>query len=464
VTSPRAKRTTGGSVAIVPWGDVIEDFLDPLGLSIEQFAGEMSGGWLFGYVDALRRAGVDAVVVCVSRSVRRPCRIEHEPTGAPLHLLPASGAYRALRPLVRDPYAYTTPDAVAAPGVRAHVARHASPYLATPVGALARVLRHECCRALVVQEYEYARFDVCATLGAAVGLPVFATFQGGTLQLTALEPFVRPLTVRLSAGLIVPSSREERRVRARYRMPADRIARIFNPLDVQVWQPAAASDRSATRRSVGIEPDALVVAWHGRVDLYRKGLDVLLHAWADLASNWTGRPLRLLLVGSGPDSAALDDAVRSRGLDGVRRIDEYVLDRGRVAALLRAADVYAFPSRHEGFPVAPVEAMACGLPVVGADAPGVRDILAGGEHAGGVVVPAVDAPAMSAALRRLLHDASLRARLATNAEARARTAFSLEAVGRQLRRFLVERRPVHGPAHPLEQPARQPGAVTAHGR
>ena len=38
------------AVAIFPWGDVIEEFLDPLGLTIEDYAERMRGGWLFGYV------------------------------------------------------------------------------------------------------------------------------------------------------------------------------------------------------------------------------------------------------------------------------------------------------------------------------------------------------------------------------------------------------------------------------
>jgi glycosyltransferase involved in cell wall biosynthesis len=54
---------------------------------------------------------------------------------------------------------------------------------------------------------------------------------------------------------------------------------------------------------------------------------------------------------------------------------------------LSVADVYVFPSRHEGFPVAPLEAMACGLPIVAAYAPGICDILSEGEESGGLVVP-----------------------------------------------------------------------------
>ena len=46
-----------GPIAIFPWGEVIELFLDPLGLTAEDFAERMDGGWLFGYIAALARQG-----------------------------------------------------------------------------------------------------------------------------------------------------------------------------------------------------------------------------------------------------------------------------------------------------------------------------------------------------------------------------------------------------------------------
>jgi len=55
------------TVAIFPWGDVIEDFLDPIGLTVSDFVERMSGGWLFGYVAALHASGWRAVIVCVSK-------------------------------------------------------------------------------------------------------------------------------------------------------------------------------------------------------------------------------------------------------------------------------------------------------------------------------------------------------------------------------------------------------------
>jgi len=99
--------------------------------------------------------------------------------------------------------------------------------------------------------------------------------------------------------------------------------------------------------------------------------------------------------------------------------------------------VYAFPSRHEGFPVAPVEALALGLPVVAAAAPGISEILAGGERSGGVVVPVGDAVALASALTRLVHDECYRAKLSALARKRATAVFSPEVVGQRLRTVLL---------------------------
>jgi starch synthase len=192
-----------------------------------------------------------------------------------------------------------------------------------------------------------------------------------------------------------------------------------------MWPPA---DRDEARSALGIPREARVVVWHGRVDLHRKGLDVLVAAWKEVRR---GRDLRLLLLGSGRDAKALRELLG--GEPGVHWTGEYVNDREAICRHLAAADVYAFPSRHEGFPVAPVEAMACGLPVVAADAPGVADIL---EDRAGVVVPVGDAEAFARALRALLDDEASRAELGARARRRVEERFSHESVGRELRAFL----------------------------
>jgi len=56
-------------LAVLPWGDLIEDFLDEIGISLEDFSSKMTGGWLFGYVDALRLHGIRTCIFCFSDRV-----------------------------------------------------------------------------------------------------------------------------------------------------------------------------------------------------------------------------------------------------------------------------------------------------------------------------------------------------------------------------------------------------------
>jgi starch synthase len=195
-------------------------------------------------------------------------------------------------------------------------------------------------------------------------------------------------------------------------------------------------DRGAARAALGITPDAQVIAWHGRVVMHKKGLDLLLDAWEQLCRERPQRELRLVLVGSGHDAAVMRQRVAT--LRGVIWIDHFVHDASELRRYLSAADVYAFPSRYEGFPVALIEAMACGLPVVAADADGVTDILEGGDASGGLVVPGDDADCLTHALSGLLDDEGWRHELGRRARQRAERCFSLKSVGEQLRNFLLD--------------------------
>jgi starch synthase len=423
-------------IALVDWSHLLEDFLDPIGVPFEAFCTEMTGGWMFGYLDALRHAGCRPVLFCVSARVTDVTRSEHVPTGATICVLPAPAGYRRVRMRVPNPYAV---DLAAAAGdlqgprrLWTAFLKEVSPYLATPLRTLARELRRERCCVILCQEYEHARFDACVLLGRLAGLPVYATFQGGNWQLSRFERPLRPVALRACAGLIVASSVEAERLRRCYNVPAGKIAPIFNPIDLRLWPPVARHEREEARAALGIPPGARVVAWHGRVEIHRKGLDLLVAAWEAIRRTRAGR---LLLVGTGRDAPALR-ALLANGA-GIHWIDEYVTDRALLRRHLAAADVYAFPSRNEGFPMAPVEAMACGLPVVGADAPGVADILGAGPDAAGTVVPVGDAESLAQALGRLLDDEELSVALGARARRRVEERFSRESVGRELRTFLT---------------------------
>ena len=252
------------------------------------------------------------------------------------------------------------------------VLRELALYLPTPPIRVGRVLRQIKCRAVLCQEYEYPRFDICVVVGRLLRIPVFATFQGGDYQRSRIERWSRPLTLRGCSGLIIGASTEIARVRSRYGVPVSKLARVGNPINTGLWRPA---DQDRARRALGIPAEAMVVAWHGRISVWKKGLDILIEAWAELTAQHVDVDLRLILIGGGEDAPWLAERIESLGPRGIHWHAVYTLDQLMIRDCLSAADVYAFPSRHEGFAVALLEAMACGLPVAAADASAVVDAL-----------------------------------------------------------------------------------------
>jgi glycosyltransferase involved in cell wall biosynthesis len=435
------------TLGLLPWGNVIEDFLDGIGLSIDAFCTEMTGGWLFGYVDALKWAGWRTVVFCTSARVQAPERRTHRDTGATICLLPASRSYRAVSSLMKNPYGWELHQVFGRAPTWARpvqtVLRSVAPYLATPLRSLARELRREGCAALLCQEYEYARFDACVRLGRRMRLPVFATFQGGDRPASRLEAWVRPWSIAAARGLIVPARSEAQRVTQVYRISDNKIGLIPNPIDLSRWPTI---ERGIARAALGLPIEARIAIYHGRIEMHRKGIDLLLEAWRRVVSERSGRDLRLIIVGSGRDADRLRRYLNGAPVPGLHWVAEYVTDRDIIRHYLCAADVYASASRQEGFPVALLEAMACAVPVVSTDAQGVPDILQDNEAAGGILVPRDDPIALAAALGRIIDDEAFARRLARAARRHVEMHFSMPAVGAQLSRFLTSHGAIAGTA------------------
>ncbi|MFJ5263786.1 glycosyltransferase [Streptomyces sp. NPDC088387] len=168
---------------------------------------------------------------------------------------------------------------------------------------------------------------------------------------------------------------------------------VPNGVDTGRFHPAAVD----TVRSALLpldDPRAPLVVCVGRL-CRQKGQDVLLDAWAAVREEVPGA--RLVLVGDGPDRPRL-------------RAPESVLFAGAVADAApwyQAADLVVLPSRWEGMALAPLEAMACGRPVVVTDVDGARESLPPG-LAPHCLVPPEDPAALARAVAALLRDPLLR--------------------------------------------------------
>ena len=187
---------------------------------------------------------------------------------------------------------------------------------------------------------------------------------------------------------------------------------------------SAAPPRAAARARLGLEPDAFVVAALGRF-VPIKGFDLLVEALPAVVAGVGSA--RLLLIGDGPERAALEARARALG------VADRVCVTGAVAdavPCLAAADLLVAPSRNEGMGRVLVEAMALGIPVVGAAVGCIPGVILDGEC--GRLVPPGDPAALARAIVDLGRDAAQRRKLGEAALRRAEE-FSMAVADAKMR-------------------------------
>lgn len=232
-------------------------------------------------------------------------------------------------------------------------------------------------------------------------------------------------------------------VKASMRGPiANRAVSLRHGIDV-ARVAAQTEHRAAIRAELGLDPDELVVTTAANFRP-QKDYPNLLGAAKLLADR--GVPVRLVAVGQGPHEAEIHRLRDELGL-----ADRVILTgfRDDATAVMGACDAFVMASQWEGLPVAVMEALALGLPIVSTAVGGMAETLHDGDDA--LLVPSRDAEALATAIERVVTDAELRARLAEASRRRAsefdvaRTVEVIEAAYRRVSRW--------NPGPTVERPA-----------
>jgi glycosyltransferase involved in cell wall biosynthesis len=268
--------------------------------------------------------------------------------------------------------------------------------------------------------YAVAQIDVYADLAfvyaevVAVSLkllrrPYILTLHGGALsELAQTSPRRVERLLRSAAAVTAPSTHHQEGMR---HLRSD-IRVVRNGVDLSLYMPHIVS--AARPRLVWLR------AFHKTYNPVL-AVEVVHLLSADFPE------LQLLMVGPDKGDGTYEEtaaAVATHGLEQRVRLLGAV-PKAEVPRMLAEGDVFLSTTDVDNAPVTVVEALACGLCVVSTDVGGVPLLLSDGLD--GLLVPPRDAAAMAAAVKRILTDASLAARLSANARATA-LAFDREAV------------------------------------
>jgi glycosyltransferase involved in cell wall biosynthesis len=235
----------------------------------------------------------------------------------------------------------------------------------------------------------------------------------------AINPLPSGIKLRFTDSVIAVSEAAGQAMKRRRPETAGHIDVIRN--GVHLDRPARS--REAVRAELGLG-DGLVGVIVARIDRL-KGHRILLDALKLLKDR--GTAITVLIVGDGPERAAMEENARQHGLD--RDWVRFLGFRDDIADLLAASDLFLLPSLTEGMPLSVLEAMAQRLPVVATSVGGIPELMQDGVH--GLLIPTENPAALAEAIGKLADDPAKRAAMGESGYNRVKDDFSFAEMARR---------------------------------
>jgi glycosyltransferase involved in cell wall biosynthesis len=189
-----------------------------------------------------------------------------------------------------------------------------------------------------------------------------------------LHALCEPIVFRQVHRIVVPSGGLARELSAEFPCTQGKVTVIPNPVDFKGLERPSDFERADFRRRLGLEPNAVVLAFAALGHFERKGLPLLLHALQHVPEP----ALKLVVVGG---ERALVASYQARvAMMGLTDRVVFVGMQRDLRPYLWSADAFALPSFYEAFPLVSLEAAAAGLPLIASPLNGVEDILRDGEN------------------------------------------------------------------------------------
>ncbi|MFW5653336.1 MAG: glycosyltransferase [Planctomycetota bacterium] len=344
--------------------------------------------------------------------------------------LHAARYYSGLRESTRKERLRLTPLLVSAWHLRAWAARN----------RIEHIFVHSCANAAHL-------VALCHELGG----PTYSLRLGGDIEIYGKD---QQSKMRRASFILAAARVNVDQIREQVGLPDQRLMWSWLGVDTRRFRPVDSAAHSMDQPRT--EPFHAVSV--GRLHV-AKGHEHALRAMKRLVED--GHELRYTIGGSGPHEQFLRDLVRNLGLGD--RVDFVgALDQQQVLATLQTADLFLLPSvgRGEASPVAVIEAMACGVPVIASIIGGTRDMVTDGVD--GFLVPMGDEDAIVDRWRTLVTDADLHQKFSRAARHRAVTSFDCRQVAKKvLDRIVREIGSDWRPADPAGLPDAEPAIQTS---